>query len=528
MQKKHFGSAAVAVPLGQPRDPTAATRGSPPKAAMRSYLLAAAAVGGAARITKTPPPLPRSLHVRGGGIFGQVARDAIEASSIKERTDIVATPLAATRTAVGALLLFRPTGATAAFGPQGVAAFQLFYVSHFYLRLAVKAVAKVDFFERAKTPQLLWTKRATSASIAALSCAAVLKIPEPTRLAPGLAWGVLVARSATSVFDHATAEIIERLRIGQATREILSPEHAFPGEEELHDLFSLDPHHHHRKSVKDAAESARKAVAATITRESVAAERARHAHGLSLKIQIARTLIAVVFTAGGLRAVSTGVWPLPVYWASRAPPPSVLALYAPAVVGAFELTAGIGDLAYVHKYQLERLALKSVGFVGRHSDLILGPAVALVTGVQKAGADAAKTAHKIFPKRRTVKKRKKGPPNPLLTRTCSIFLAPLLYAKKALSLGVRYYGKGVKFSKERVKRFVSDTHHDLWPWVVGRAGYLVQCGELGLVDVPKYLLNMASAPVLWVTVLAAKGAQALLAPVSRHPWIEKVLKLVIR
>jgi len=31
--------------------------------------------------------------------------------------------------------------------------------------------------------------------------------------------------------------------------------------------------------------------------------------------------------------------------------------------------------------------------------------------------------------------------------------------------------------------------------------------------------------VLYVTVLAAKGAQALLAPISRHPWIEKFLKL---
>ena len=51
------------------------------------------------------------------------------------------------------------------FGPRGVAAFQIFYVSHFYLRLAVKAVVKVDFFERAKTPQTLWAKRATSASI---------------------------------------------------------------------------------------------------------------------------------------------------------------------------------------------------------------------------------------------------------------------------------------------------------------------------------------------------------------------------
>ena len=53
------------------------------------------------------------------------------------------------------------------FGPRGVAAFQIFYVSHFYLRLAVKAVVKVDFFERAKTPQTLWAKRATSASIGA-------------------------------------------------------------------------------------------------------------------------------------------------------------------------------------------------------------------------------------------------------------------------------------------------------------------------------------------------------------------------
>ena len=140
-----------------------------------------------------------------------------------------------------------------------------------------------------------------------------MKVPEPSKLAPGLAWGVLVARSATSIFDHATAELIERLRIGQATREILSPEHRFPGEEELHDLLSLDPHHHHRKSVKDAAESARQAVAKTITKESIAAERAKEAHGLSLKIQVARTLIAVAFTVvvcdhpNGRLAVAAGL-----------------------------------------------------------------------------------------------------------------------------------------------------------------------------------------------------------------------------
>ena len=74
-------------------------------------------------------------------------------------------------------------------------------------------------------------------------------------------------------------------------------------------MLSLDPHHHHRKSVKDAAESARQAVAKTITKESIAAERAKEAHGLSLKIQVARTLIAVAFTVGGLRTIQTGVWP---------------------------------------------------------------------------------------------------------------------------------------------------------------------------------------------------------------------------
>ena len=493
---------------------------------MRAALLLAALAGAAARLTK-PKPLP-ALTVRGGGIFGRVARDAIEASAIQERTDAIATPLAATRTAVGALLLFRPPGATAAFGPRGVAAFQIFYVSHFYLRLAVKAVVKVDFFERAKTPQTLWAKRATSASIGAACAAAVMKVPEPSKLAPGLAWGVLVARSATSIFDHATAELIERLRIGQATREILSPEHRFPGEEELHDLLSLDPHHHHRKSVKDAAESARQAVAKTITKESIAAERAKEAHGLSLKIQVARTLIAVAFTVGGLRTIQTGVWPLPPVWAARAPPPSVLALYAPAVVGAFELTAGIGDLCYIHKYQIDRLALRGVAFVGRHSDLILGPAVNLVSGLQSAASDAAKTAHKIFPRRPKKKKSRRSDGPSTLAKTTKIILTPILYVKRALGLGARYYSRGVKFSKERVKRFVKDTHHDLWPWVVGRAGYLVQCGELTLIGVPKYLLNMASAPVLYVTVLAAKGAQALLAPISRHPWIEKFLKLVIR
>ena len=78
---------------------------------MRAALLLAALTHAAARLAK-PKPLP-ALTVRGGGIFGRVARDAIEASAIQERTDAIATPLAATRTAVGALLLFRPPGATA-------------------------------------------------------------------------------------------------------------------------------------------------------------------------------------------------------------------------------------------------------------------------------------------------------------------------------------------------------------------------------------------------------------------------------
>ena len=166
--------------------------------------------------------------------------------------------------------------------------------------------------------------------------------------------------------------------------------------------------------------------------------------------------------------------------------------------------------------------------MGRHSDLILGPAVSLVSGLQSAASDAAKTAHKIFPRRPKKKKTKRRSAGPsTLAKTTKIILTPILYVKRALGLGARYYSRGVKFSKERVKRFVKDTHHDLWPWVVGRAGYLVQCGELTLIGVPKYLLNMTSAPVLYVTVLAAKGAQALLAPISRHPG-SGVLKLVIR
>ena len=100
-------------------------------------------------------------------------------------------------------------------------------------------------------------------------------------------------------------------------------------------MLSLDPHHHHRKSVKDAAEMREQAVAKTITKETADAD-AKDAHGLSLKIQVARTLIAVAFTQGGLRTIQTGVWLALAPSGRRALlSPSVLALYAPAVVGAF-------------------------------------------------------------------------------------------------------------------------------------------------------------------------------------------------
>ena len=108
------------------------------------------------------------------------------------------------------------------FGPRGVAAFQIFYVSHFVsCGLAVKAVVKVDFFERAEDSANLVGKRATSASIGAACAAAVMKVRIPRNWPR--AWpGASVARSATSIFDHATAELIEREdRAGD--REILSP-----------------------------------------------------------------------------------------------------------------------------------------------------------------------------------------------------------------------------------------------------------------------------------------------------------------
>lgn len=155
----------------------------------------------------------------------------------RARRDHRRSALCISRMLLGLWLLFQPlVYVNLASQPIGRATWQLFYASHFYLRLGWLIVARSDFFDVPRSHGGKLKKRAVSTTIlgASLLAAHFVQLgwahehsPVLLRALPsGLALGVVVARTATSLFDYVAANVRTQNMTAAATKPPLWRAHA--------------------------------------------------------------------------------------------------------------------------------------------------------------------------------------------------------------------------------------------------------------------------------------------------------------
>ena len=182
--------------------------------------------------------------------------------------------------------------------------------------------------------------------------------------------GVVIARTSTSVFDYVTSALSEALRLFNAKRRIFQREFADSLHQQRRGLASRltrlskmrdektawtasdvwsamrdlasDDRGPEQRAIDEAATAARKAASRALVANSKAQEAARRAAASRLHLQLVRTVIAAFTTAVGLRCACDGSYPLAARLVPAGLPatPEVLAIYAPALVGAFEFSQG--------------------------------------------------------------------------------------------------------------------------------------------------------------------------------------------
>ena len=239
-----------------------------------------------------------------------IVKRAERAAHEQERRDDMRSTVCISRAIVGLFFVFQPLKLIHLVEqPVGRAVSQLFFVSHFYLRLGwlLLTNGRQDFFGVPPTRRGKMKKRAVS-SVILVGCIAASQhvgwaredLPTVRRALPsGLALGVVVARTVTSLFDYVTRcvafahlpgdtservlssdphtlrrEIRERAYIVFAKRAIFKPEHAdiFI---DVHEKLNEHLHTEETRALNEAAREARTAVERAIRLKSVLQEEAR-------------------------------------------------------------------------------------------------------------------------------------------------------------------------------------------------------------------------------------------------------------
>ena len=209
----------------------------PAKVLTALLLLVQAALSSAEHLRRRDVKPATLLNLRGGNVIRFATEQARTSIQQRARRDDHRSLVCGSRAVLGAWLLFQPTqhfGLTQQ--PVGRATFQLFFVAHFYLRLIWLLVARTDFFDVPRSRAGKMQKRAVSSAIfvASLSVARFSRVgwahdsEDMLRrsLPSGLALGVVIARTATSIFDYFSAAVREARRSVAARRAIFRPEHA--------------------------------------------------------------------------------------------------------------------------------------------------------------------------------------------------------------------------------------------------------------------------------------------------------------
>ena len=571
-----------------------------------------------------PANAPTQLaRLRGGGILGTARQQALTLFYQRARRDDHRSIVLGGRIALGLWLLFQPS---VHFGltdlPVGRATAQLFFAAHFYLRLMGMLLAQSDFFEVPRSRRGKLRKRAVSSAIflASLLSANFVGWLDDERsmarraLPSGLALGVVIARTATSVFDYVSASVREALRVLNVKRAIFQPEHASPTvrvarprkprrrrplmpqpppssrrrkpgssarraptRPQVRQLRALEATLHlesssssssttssstssststssssskrrarrgarlfatqedaERVALDEAADEARRAVERALQTKSKAQEAARKAAAQALSVQLVRTAIALATTAVGLRCACDESDPLAraLLGADAArSAPALMALYAPALVGAFEVSQSLRELAHINEYQLSRLKFRLLALALGSLNTVLAAGRALVTA-GRTGWGRVVAAEEAWEKATFGEEYfllhffTRSPPGVRIARA----LATLQSLLRRLLRATSVYRRAVKWLQQQVKGLVRDTQHDLWPWVLALAGYRVQTGQLRLAGVPGFLGRTFSYPVRLVPRYAAatwRGGLRLLRYLLSAPAV-KVLELLAR
>ena len=251
-------------------------------------------------------PERRLMTLRGGNaVINIVKGQAEQAIREQERRDDLRSLICLSRATVGLFFVFQPLKHMGFVKqPVGRAVMQLFFVSHFYLRLCWLVVNGRDFFGIPRSWRGKLRKRAVSSAILA-GCIVASRhvgwaredLPIIRRALPsGLALGVVVARTATSLFDYASSEIRERLHIVAAKRAIFQPEHADVFID-IHEKLNEHLQSEEERALNEAAKEARAAVERAIKRKSALQERARKKRANKRALQVSSDLMRATLSA---------------------------------------------------------------------------------------------------------------------------------------------------------------------------------------------------------------------------------------
>ena len=371
------------------------------------WLLLAAAPSAAiiapdGRITATtsirerrPHQLTPALQLRGGNVLNIVRERATRVLKERARRDDHRTVVCAARAVFGIWLLFQPAkhwGVTEE--PVGRAVMQLFFSAHFYLRLVWLLMTKSDFFDVPRSRDGKLRKRGVSALILLQSLLiaqwagwAHTEQPMVMRALPsGMALGVVTARTCTAVFDYTDSTIRETMRLVNAKRKILQNKKKI----EKQIQFETDKEARAElKAVMEAAAAAQRAVEKTLQARSKAQEAARRAAAKRVSVQLIRTAIAVCTTTISMRCATDGHFPLEKsvlrrLHVAKPPSPENIALYAPCVVGAFELAQSFREICHINEFLISRVKISLFSLAIKSINPVIAFARLLAKGVQRA------------------------------------------------------------------------------------------------------------------------------------------------
>lgn len=494
-------------------------------AALLSQLSCAAALRQPKNVESARPLTLPLLRLRGGNMFLETTKTMIYQ---RARRDDHRSLVCGGRGLMGIWLLTQPLKHLGYMDrPIGTATAQLFFAAHFYLRLLWLLVAQQDFFAVPKKTKGKVRKRMISSVILLGSFLAARWVgwrhedaPMLRRALPsGLALGVVIARTSTAIFDYGASGLSEALRVLNARREVFQPDYTTSSStwKNFRQTLLQSPRPRRasglaleeQQALEEAADVARKAMSQALASTSKKQEAVRRAASTSSAVQCVRTAIAITTTVIGLRCACDGSYPLAHHFLPAEVPatPASMALYAPALVGAFEVSQAVREFSFINEYHLSNAKLYLLTKALRWFSWTLGAVRSLGSAIGRLALKAERAIFgeefvllHAYEKVRSSSGAARAGAALKSVRSAS-FVAWLGKSLVRVLKWVQGYRKLVKWLQKQVKALLRGTQHDLWPWALALAGLQLQLGNIRLKGVPTYTLKLTAYPVVAVSKL---------------------------